>query len=78
MAKFTIELSEEVSTFLKTLAEKKSKSPEEVLLEIILPVIDSQRVSIAVEEFKSGALTAKEAWKLSGLSFAEFLQVANR
>ncbi|MCG3219528.1 MAG: hypothetical protein KAR35_10985 [Candidatus Heimdallarchaeota archaeon] len=78
MANFTIDLSDEVTLFLKTLAEKKNKSPEEVILEILLPIIDTQRVSIAVEEFKSGALTAKEAWKLSGLSFAEFLKVANR
>jgi predicted transcriptional regulator len=78
MANITIELSDEISLFLKTLAEKKSKSSEEILLDILMPVLDKQRVSIAVEEFKSGALTAKEAWKLSGLSFAEFLKTANR
>lgn len=44
---------------------------------IIEDKLATQKVDLVVREYKAGKLKAREAWKLSGLNYQDFLDKTN-
>ncbi|MCE7734589.1 MAG: hypothetical protein GPJ54_06920 [Candidatus Heimdallarchaeota archaeon] len=77
MTKYEITINEELDRELKQVAEAVGKDVNQILDDFLLLLFRKEKISIIIHEYKNGNIKAREAWKLSGLSYQEFQDLAN-
>ena len=77
MGHYQIFISEETEDLLHPLAETSGVRIEDLLQDVIDLKVKEAIASLVLLQFKEGKLRAREAWKLSGLSYQEFQQLAS-
>lgn len=77
MAKYEITIEEELNLELVEIANSTSRSVEDILHDIIIHNLKTEKVNLVIQQYKDGYIKAREAWKLTGLSYQEFQDLVN-
>ncbi len=77
MTKYEITINEELNHELTQMAEAVGKDVNKIIDDFILLLFRKEKVNLVIQEYKNGNIKAREAWKLSGLSYQEFQDLAN-
>ena len=73
MARFDVIVKDEYVHFLEMLAETTKMTVEDLIQDIIDETFNEEaQVEIIIKLYKAGDLSAREAWKLSGLNYQDF------
>ncbi len=72
MATYSIVINEEINNSLKRIADAAKISMEDLIYDLIDHKLEESFVTLAIIQYKKGKLKAREAWKLSGLSYKDF------
>ena len=59
------------------MAEAVGKNVDQILDDFFLLLFRKEKINLIIQEYKNGSIKAREAWKLSGLSYQEFQDLAN-
>ena len=77
MAKYEITIKEELNQELIQIAEATDRSVDDIIQDLILLMFRREKINLIIQQYKNGSIKAREAWKLSGLSYQEFQDLAN-
>lgn len=77
MVKFEITIKEELNQELSDIAKATGKPVDDIIQDFLLLAFRREKANIIIQQYKNGSIKAREAWKLSGLSYQEFQDQAN-
>lgn len=72
MAKYDIVITEEVNSMLSDIANAAETSVEDLIQDFLSNHLGNAKIDLVIGLYKKGKLKAREAWKLTGLSYQEF------
>ncbi|MHA2252661.1 MAG: hypothetical protein ACXAD7_20020 [Candidatus Kariarchaeaceae archaeon] len=72
MATYSILINEELNSSLQRVADAAKVSVEDLIHDFIDIKLGEGIVELVIIQYKKGNLTAREAWKMSGLSYKDF------
>jgi (p)ppGpp synthase/HD superfamily hydrolase len=73
MAQLNIRITEEEKEIIAVIASTQGISSAELVKSAVFTLIKPQRLNIVFKLVEQGKIGRKKAWKLSGLSYREFL-----
>ncbi|MHA2503350.1 MAG: hypothetical protein ACXAE3_10820 [Candidatus Kariarchaeaceae archaeon] len=76
MARYEIVLREELDVKLRAIAEAAGVDVADMIQDFLDDHLMSAQTDLIVRQYKNGNLPATKAWKLSGLTFDEFMAMA--
>ncbi len=74
MPQINFRVNDDEALFIQAIAEIRGISAPEIAKQALMKTISPLRVDIAFQLLKDGKIGRKHAWKLSGVSYYEFLQ----
>ncbi|MHA2029563.1 MAG: hypothetical protein ACW99A_11830 [Candidatus Kariarchaeaceae archaeon] len=77
MTKFEFQINEELNHELSKIADAVGKPVDDLIHEFLLLLFQKEKINLILKHYKDGNIKAREAWKLSGLSYQEFQDLAN-
>ena len=77
MAKYEITIEQDLNHELSEIAKATGKTVDNIIRDFILLLVRKEKASLIIQQFKDGSIKAREAWKLSGLTYQEFQDQVN-
>ena len=77
MVKYEISIEEELNQELSDIAQATGNTVDDIIQDFMLLLLRKEKANLIIQQYKNGNIKAREAWKLSGLSYQEFQDQAN-